>query len=144
MRSTKKYHNRKSSRRTTGRRLRRTRKNYAPKTKVSYFVEKQKNALGNNEKKSGDIIKKFINGTLVSQKFVSTSVIKDAVRDYVAKRMHGGITPSAHKKRTPTPAVVYTQDQTSLWQTIKQSVVASGIFLAMEQVVKSFFEDDHE
>ena len=110
---------------------------------ISYFVERH-TAVGQNSRTSGDLIKKFVNGALVGQKFVAAADMRRAVKAYAA-RTRGGFAPSSPDSTgtaTTPQGTVYTQDNTSLWQTAKQSVVSGTIFAFMYNAVGSLFDNE--
>ena len=144
----KSYRRRKSlSRRTARRPLRLLR---IP-SQITYFVEKH-TVVGTNGRTSGDLIKKFVNGTMVAKKFVSTADIKKAFKLYVA-RQRGGFWPFASKDApagTPapptaadpaTPPTVYMEDKTSTGTTIKQYAIGAAAWFGVSSILESFFNN---
>jgi hypothetical protein len=94
-----------------------------------YYFEKV-DSLGNLPK--GDLVKKFVNGKLVKQKFVTEKKIRDLVKDFKKKsKMMGGDA----EKQTDKVQKVEVQDNTSMFTVLKQSFAGGvGFFLGMRVV----------
>jgi hypothetical protein len=95
-----------------------------------YYFEKM-DSVGNLPK--GDLVKKFVNGKLVKQKFVTEKKIRDLVKDFKKKsKMMGGNT---EKQTTDKVQKVEVQDNTSMFTVLKQSFAGGvGFFLGMRVV----------
>jgi hypothetical protein len=93
-----------------------------------YYFEKV-DSTGNLPK--GDLVKKFVNGKLVKQKFVTEKKIRDLVKDFKKKsKMMGG---DSGKKESPKVQKVEIQDNTSMFTVLKQSLAGGfGFFFGME------------
>jgi ABC-type proline/glycine betaine transport system ATPase subunit len=105
-----------------------------------YYFEKV-DSIGNLPK--GDLVKKFVNGKLVKQKFVTEKKIKDLVKEFKKKsKMTGG---DAGKQTVDNVQKVEIQDNSTMFQALKQSFAGGvGFFLGMEVVngiVKGIFDN---
>lgn len=84
-----------------------------PKKGISYAVEKAENMDANTGKKiDGDIFKKYKNGVLKRQIFVSKATVKKLVQKSIRKlkKKTGGLTKKAKKaKRAKKTRIVYIQ-----------------------------------
>jgi len=95
-----------------------------------YYFEKV-DSVGNLPK--GDLVKKFVNGKLVKQKFVTEKKIRDLVNNLKKKsKMMGG---DAEKPTADKVQKVEVQDNTSMFTVLKQSFAGGvGFFLGMRVV----------
>ena len=95
-----------------------------------YYFEKV-DSVGNLPK--GDLVKKFVNGKLVKQKFVTEKKIRDLVNDFKKKsKMMGGNT---EKQTADKVQKVEVQDNTSMFTVLKQSFAGGvGFFMGMKVV----------
>jgi hypothetical protein len=120
-------------------------------SQITYFVERH-TVVGTNGRTSGDLIKKFVNGTMVAKKFISTGDIKKAFKLYVA-RQKGGFWPFTSTPAPPgTPApptatdpaaagTVYMGNNTATGTTIKNKLIYAGSLIGLGAFVGSFFSD---
>ena len=105
---------------------------------VAYLVERE-NVLGTNSRVSGDIVKKFVNGTLVAQKFASAAEIKRAVSKVLARKK-GGFWPFSSKPADPSVQATV-QEDTSMWASLKKGLAWGAGFFVAEAVVGEVAEE---
>jgi len=87
-----------------------------PKSGTQYYIESAK-VISEYPNLKGDIVKKFVNGKLVSQKFVSKKRIHDLVKNSVknAKQKKAGGKTRKRKMRTkPKEVNINVQNNTSM------------------------------
>ena len=141
------------------------RKPKTPKTGIIYFVEPI-NSMTNDPTIKGDVFKKFVNGKLVKQVFVSKNRMKKIVKTAKEKALvkKGGKTRKNRRLRLrmmakkivnpslppPQPVYVnqqppqgqppaqqiYAADNTTMGQAAKQGLAGGVGFFAAEEIVK--------
>jgi hypothetical protein len=113
------------SRRKRGARKRRTVKRTAT-TGIRYSAEKIK-VVSKDGKLRGDLFRKYKNGKLIDERFVTDEMIKDLIKKSEANfRDRGGKADAP----APAPATVVVQDGTTFGQSLKTGA-ASGIGLGI-------------
>jgi hypothetical protein len=116
---------------------------HVKKNKITYTIEPIE-AKTRDPTVSGDIYKKFKNGKLVKQVFVSKNKFKEIIdklkKKYVSKHLGGRlgeIRPA--EKVEKAPEVVIVKDETSFWQTLKQGFGFGLAFTAGQEIMQEFF-----
>ena len=114
---------------------------HAKKNKITYTIEPIE-AKTRDPTVSGDIYKKYKNGKLVKQVFVSKNKFKEIIdklkKKYVSKHLGGnGEIRPAEK----VPEVVIVKDETSFWQTLKQGFGFGLAFTAGQEIMQEFFSN---
>jgi hypothetical protein len=89
---------------------------------IKYLVEPM-SSVGTSVS-GGDVFKKYVNGKLVKQVFVSSKKVKSIVKKMADKHKKGGATPNSDKK-----VQIESSDKTSFFQSLK-SGFGSGLGLA--------------
>ena len=98
-----------------------------PKKGISYSVEKAENIDANTGKKmEGDIFKKYQNGVLKRQVFVSKVREKKIIKKQMNKYKGGAVAPAPAPVPAGQPQVVVVQDGTTFGQSFKTNV-AGGL-----------------
>lgn len=115
-------------------------------------------SLGEGEKPKGDIVKKYVNGKLVAQKFVTEAKLKQLVKKHA--RVHGGKSKTNNPPTTNNPVgkdptgkdpagnqqVIVVQDGTNMKQSFASGLghgIGFGIgFEVVKGVVNGIFGSD--
>ena len=119
-----------------------------PKKGISYAVEKAENMdVTTGKKMNGDIFKKYKNGVLKRQIFVSNKGVKKLVQNSLKrmKKKIGGLTKKNKKNQqrivyvqapapAPAPAPVVIQDGTGIVQIVKTGVGTGAGFVVGEAI----------
>jgi len=107
---------------------------HLPKKGVVYSIEKPEVFSRDNTLK-GDIIKKYVDGKLVSQKFVTQNKFLELLEKYKKMLLGGAAAPNPNDIRpaqAAQPTVVYVQDNTSFFQSLKTGFAFAFAFNIME------------
>jgi hypothetical protein len=123
MPSTKKHHLKKKPKFTVKRFKKLVNKPDISKKGISYSVEKAENIDEKTGKKTeGDIFKKYQDGVLKRQVFVSKAREKKIIKKQIEKKKNMGGNQQQNQQQ-PQPQVVIVQDGTELDKTFKSSAV---------------------
>jgi len=109
---------------------------HLPKKGVVYSIEKPEVFSRDNTLK-GDIIKKYVDGKLVSQKFVTQNKFLELLEKYKKMLFGGAAAPNPNDIRpaqAAQPTVVYVQDNTSFFQSLKTGFAFAFAFNFMEWI----------
>jgi hypothetical protein len=107
---------------------------HLPKKGVVYSIEKPEVFSRDNTLK-GDIIKKYVDGKLVSQKFVTQNKFLELLEKYKKMLFGGAAAPNPNDIRpaqAAQPTVVYVQDNTSFFQSLKTGFAFAFAFNIIE------------
>lgn len=87
----------------------------------------------------GDIYKKFINGKLVKQKFISKNKLKDLLYTF-SKRKIGKYVKFGGETKPVEQPVIKVADETSFWQSLKTGFAFGLAFEFANQIIEEIFE----
>jgi hypothetical protein len=93
---------------------------HLPQKGIVYSIEKP-DVISRDDNMEGDIIKKYINGKLVSQKFITKNKFLELAEKY-KKMLFGGENVKENQIRPAEPTVVYVQDKTTFAQSFKSGL----------------------
>jgi hypothetical protein len=101
-----------------------------PKKGIAYSIEKP-DVISRDNTIEGDIIKKYVDGKLVDQKFVTKNKMLEMSQNYKKLIVGGAVRQIPEKNveiRPVEPAVVRVQDDTSFLQSFKSGVAFALAF----------------
>jgi hypothetical protein len=109
---------------------------HLPQKGVVYSIEKPE-VFSRDTTMKGDIIKKYVDGKLVSQKFVTQNKFLELLEKY-KKMLFGGAAPNpndirpAQPVQPAEPTVVYVEDRTTFAQSLKTGFAFAFAFNIIE------------